>query len=78
MQELNEQELNSFIKKISIKLYLASKKLHANSEGSNKKELLEVSFELKKIDKEILKKFDIKLFDATKDSAIELMKILEY
>jgi hypothetical protein len=74
--ENEELEINSFIKKISIELYIASKKLE-NFSTENKKEALEISKKLNKIDKELLKRFDIKLSSSTKESALELINIMK-
>jgi hypothetical protein len=46
-------------------------------EGENKKEYLEVSKQLNKIDKDLLKRFNVKFSNSTKESALELMKILK-
>ena len=69
-------ELDSFIKKISIQLYLASKKLE-NIVGDNQKTAMEISKELNKIDKDILKHFNVKLSNSTKESALEIIKIMK-
>lgn len=74
--ENEELEISSFIKKISIQLYLASKKLEEFPE-ENKKDAIEISKQLNKIDKELLKRFNIKLSSSTKESALELMKIMK-
>lgn len=69
-------ELDSFIKKVSIQLYLASKKLE-NIAGDNQKTAIEISKELNKIDKDILKHFNVKLSNSTKESALEIIKIMK-
>lgn len=74
--ENEELEISSFIKKISIQLYLASKKLEEFPE-ENKKDAIEISKQLNKIDKELLKRFNIKLSSSTKESALELIKIMK-
>ena len=74
--ENEELEISSFIKKISIQLYLASKKLEEFPE-ENKKDAIEISKQLNKIDKELLKRFNIKLSSNTKESALELIKIMK-
>lgn len=74
--ENEEMDINSFIKKISIQLYVASKNLEKFPE-ENKKEALEISKQLSKIDKDLLKRFGIKLSNTTKESALELLKILK-
>lgn len=74
--ENEELEINSFIKKISIQLYVASKKLE-NFPEEQKKEAIEISKQLNKIDKELLKRFNIKLSNSTKESALDLIKIMK-
>ncbi len=74
--ENEELEINSFIKKISIQLYVVSKKLE-NFPEEQKKEAIEISKQLNKIDKELLKRFNIKLSSSTKESALELIKIMK-
>lgn len=74
--ENEELDITSFIKKISIQLYLASKKLE-NFPQENKKEAVEISKQLNKIDKDLLKRFNIKLSSKTKDEALELLKIMK-
>lgn len=74
--ENEELEINSFIKKISIQLYVVSKKLE-NFHEEQKKEAIEISKQLNKIDKELLKRFNIKLSSSTKESALELIKIMK-
>lgn len=74
--ENEELEISSFIKKISIQLYLASKKLEEFPE-ENKKDAIEISKQLNKIDKDLLKRFNIKLSSSTKESALELIKIMK-
>lgn len=76
-QSENENlEISSFIKKISIQLYLATKKLEEFHE-ENKKDAMDISKQLNKIDKELLKRFNIKLSNSTKESALELIKIMK-
>lgn len=74
--EKEETDINSFIKKISIQLYLSSKKLEEFT-GENEKGAKEIKKQLDKIDKELLKRFNIKLPNSTKDSALELIKIMK-
>lgn len=74
--ENEELDINLFIKKISIQLYVVSKKLETFPE-ENKKEALEISKQLNKIDKDLLKRFNIKLTNDTKESALELIKIMK-
>ena len=74
--ENEELEINLFIKKISIQLYVVSKKLE-NFPEEQKKEAIEISKQLNKIDKELLKRFNIKLSSSTKESALELIKIMK-
>ncbi len=74
--EKDVMELDSFIKKISIQLYLISKKVE-NIDVENKKNILEISKDLNKLDKEILKHFNIKLSNSTKESALEILKLMK-
>lgn len=67
----------NFIKKISIQLYLLSQEVDKLSDDNSKKQIDIVKKKLSKMDKEILKKFEIKLTDSMKESALELISIMQ-
>lgn len=75
-EEKDTMQIESFVKKISIQLYLISKEIE-KIKTDDKKEISLISKKLSKIDKDILKKFNIKLSDSTKESALEILKILK-
>lgn len=78
-KNLNENEsenTKAFIEKMSIKLYLTTTKLEQIG-LENQKEKAEIIKEIKSIDKEILKHFNVKLTEATKKTALKYYDILK-
>lgn len=69
-------DITSLIKKISIQLFIISKDLEEFPEES-KKEASAIIKSLNKIDKELLKAFNIKLSSSSKESALDLFKIMK-
>ncbi|WP_134344496.1 hypothetical protein [Flavobacterium psychrophilum] len=73
---IEDLNLELFIKKISIQLYLIKKELEKFPEET-KKESSEITNKINKIDNELLKKFNIKFSKSTKEAALELISILK-
>lgn len=67
-------ENSDLIKKTSIKLFNIINKINDENNEINKKEIVA---ELKKIDSELLKYFNVKLSEKDKKNALDLIKLLK-
>ena len=72
-----DEKTQHFIKKMSLKIYIITKNIEESNSEKYEENRKYYCSELKKIDKEILKHFGIKMSDKLKESTLDMIDLMK-